>query len=231
VGQHPARPRRARQAGRLLRARPRPGARDHPRRGRRLRRQDRFVPRGAAAGLAGPPGGATGALDRDAQREHGGAGPWPRPAPDPRDRGPARRHRGGIPAHRAAGRRGLRRAGLHPPVPHPHDGPGRLRHPEGGVQRHLGHHQHHARGRLSRRGSPRGHRRHRAGHGPLRRRDRDGPGRGPPPEPHRRRRLPLHQRHRRHLRRGRLRAIARPGARGGRLRRPPRGAGPAPPGR
>ena len=128
----------------------RPGARDHPRRGRRVRRQDGRLPRGGAARLAEPAGRPAGAVDRDPQREHGRPRPRARPAPDDRDRRPARRHRGGVPPHRAPGVRRLRRVRSDPPVPHPDDGAGHLRDPEGGVQQQGRHHQHHAHHRLPR---------------------------------------------------------------------------------
>ena len=110
------------------------GARDRPRRRRRVRRQDRRLPRGAAPRVAEPAGRPAGAVGRDPQREHGRPRPRARPAPDDRDRRPARRHRRGLPPHRAPGVRRLRRDGRDPPVPHPDDGAGHLRDPEGGVQ-------------------------------------------------------------------------------------------------
>ena len=61
---------------------------------------------------------------------------------------------------------------------------GRLRHPQDRVHDDVGRHQHHADRRLPGRGPAGGHRRHRAGHGPVRRRDRDGSGRRAAQEPH-----------------------------------------------
>ncbi len=109
VVEHPARPRRARHARHRLRARQGAGAGDRSRCRGRVRCQDRRLSRGAAARLAGSPRRATRALGRDPQREHGRPRPRAGPAPDDRDRRPARRHRRGLPAHRAPGGRGLRR--------------------------------------------------------------------------------------------------------------------------
>ncbi len=62
---------------------------------------------------------------------------------------------------------------------HPDDGPRRLRHPEGRVAGQGRRHHHDVDRRLPRRGQAGGHRRHRAGDGPVRGRDRQGPRRGP----------------------------------------------------
>ena len=120
-------------------------------------------------------------------REH--ARHRPRPGPDAgrRDRRHPRRHGAGLPARRPAGLPApTRRSAPSCRVHDPHDGAGRLRHPEVECTARVGRHQHHADRRLPRRRPARGHRRHRAGDRPVRRRDRHGPGRGAPAEPDRR---------------------------------------------
>ena len=132
-------------------------------------------------------------LDRDPLREHGRHGPRPWPVADGQDRRHPRRQ-----GHRRTGSTSSRTPGAYPALGAflsfltRVDDQRRLRHPGGPVQRPLHRHQHHAHGRLPRRGSARGHRGHRAGHGPVRRRDRHGPGRGPPSQPDPGRRLPVH---------------------------------------
>ena len=92
----------------------------------------------------------------------------------------------------------LANAGAYPPTAaflpdlHPDDGAGHLRHRPRRDQR-AGRRDEHDVGRgVPRRRSSRGHRRDRAGHRPVRRRDRHGPGRGAPPEPHRHDAVPVH---------------------------------------
>ena len=85
----------------------------------------------------------------------------------------------------------------------------RVRHRGGG-------HQHHADGRLPRRGPPRGDRPRGACRRPGRPRTRNRPDRDPQEELPRRRRLPVHHAHREHLRQRPLLAAARPGRRTGR---------------
>ena len=129
-----------------------------------------------------------GALDRDAQRVDDGARPRPGPGPDGDDRWLPRRHGHALPAARPPGLRRLRRHGHDPrPVHDPADVVGRLRDPEHRVPHDVGRHEHDADRRLPRRRATGGDRRHRAGDGPLRRRDRQGPGRGAPDQPDRRR--------------------------------------------
>ena len=77
-------------------------------------------------------------------------------------------------------------------------------------------------------GSPRGHRGHRAGGGPVRGRDRHGPRRGAPSKLSRPRRLPAHHPHRRGLRLRGLPGVAGGRAGGGRLRRASGRAGRSP---
>ena len=130
-------------------------------------------------------------LDRDPFGEHARPGAWPRPDPDDHDRRQPRRARSL--AYRLEV---VQDAGAYPaigavlPVPDRHDGSRHLRHPQGGVQRGRRGHQHHPDRRLPRGRPARGDRSHRAGHGPLRRRDRHGPGRGAPAEPDRPGRFP-----------------------------------------
>ena len=163
------------------------GAGDRPRRRRRVRRQDRRLPRGAAARLAGPPGRPAGALGRDPQREHG----RPRPRAGPASRR-SRSAAGATAPSRPTGSPCCRT-----PAPTPSIGAilpfltrmmaqGIYDIPKVEFNSTVGHHQHHADRRLPRRRAARGDRRHRAGHGPLRGRDRHGPGRGAAQEPHRR---------------------------------------------
>ena len=106
-----------------------------------------------------------------------------------------------------------------------------LQDPERLLRGHRRLHEHHVRGRVSRRRPARGDLRRRAGDGPVRQRDRDGSGGDPAQELHPAGRLPVRQpvrpahreRRRQDLRRlGQLRAGAEQGARGGRLR-PARG--------
>ena len=160
------------------------GAHHHPRRGRRIRRQDRLVPRGAPARsdrqAARPPG----ALAGDPQRIDDGPRPRPRPGAVRHHRRHPRRQGHPLPTARDPGLRRLLRHGRDPgPVHDPADVVGRVRHPQHRGPHHLGRHQHHADRRLPRRRPSRGHRRHRTGDGPVRRRDRHGRRRRPPDEP------------------------------------------------
>jgi aerobic carbon-monoxide dehydrogenase large subunit len=77
-------------------------------------------------------------------------------------------------------------------------------------------------------GTAGGHRRDRAGRGPVRHRDRDGPGRGPAAERGAVRRLPVHHRERGFLRHRGVRGRAGQGAGRGGIRRAAGRAGPAP---
>ena len=81
-----------------VRAAGRPGAGDHARRGRRLRRQGLLLPRGAAVPVAGPAPRPPGALVRDPQREHARARPRPGPDAGREDRRHPRRQGPGLPA-------------------------------------------------------------------------------------------------------------------------------------
>ena len=147
-----------------------PGAGAHARRRRRLRRQDRHLPRGdrprADQQGARPPG----ALDRDPQRVDDGPRPRPGPGPERHDRRQPRRQGHPLPPARAAGLRRVRRHGHDPrPVHDPADVVGRLRDPEHRVPHDVGRHQHHADRRLPRRRAARGDGGHRAGDGHVRR--------------------------------------------------------------
>ena len=79
---------------------------------------------------------SAGEVDRDPLREHGRDDPRPRPGPARRDGPEARRH-----DRRRCGCKVVADGGAYPAigalpaVPHPHDGPGRLRDPQGRVQR------------------------------------------------------------------------------------------------
>ena len=171
------------------RPRRRPGAGHHARRRRRLRRQDRRLPRGDRCSAGSPSElGRPVRWQRDPQRVDDGARPRPGPGPAHHDRRhPRRQGPRTTGSQRAPGRRRVRRDGHDPrPVHDPADGVGRLRHPEHRVPHDVGRHQHDADRRLPRRRPAGGHRRHRAGDGPVRRRDRHGPGRGAPDEPDRR---------------------------------------------
>ena len=104
----------------------------------------------------------------------------------------------------------------------------RLRDPADRGRGDDGGHEHDADRRLPRRRPARGDPGDRARDRPLRRRDRHGPGRGAAQELHRQGRVPVHDRHRRDVRLGRLRGRARPRAALGRLRRAARRAEAAP---
>ena len=97
-----------------------------------------------------------------------GTGPWPGPGPVRDHRRHPRRRGHRLPPR---GRPGLRRLPRHRrrPALHDQDHVDRhLRHPEGGFAR-VGGDEHHPDCRLPGRRPPRGHGRHRAGHGPVRR--------------------------------------------------------------
>ena len=117
-----------------------------------------------------------------------GTRPRPGPGPERHHRRQPRRQGHPLPAAGAAGLRRLRRHGHDPrPVHDPPDVVGRLRDPQHRVPHDVGRHEHDTDRRLPRRRAPRGHRGHRAGDGPVRRRDRHGPGRGAAGQPDRRR--------------------------------------------
>ena len=94
-------------------------ARDRPGRGRRLRRQGPER-RGHAGRLAGPRARPHRALDRDAQREHGGDEPGPRAGDRLQDRRHPRRQGGRLRWIRAPGRRRLPGHRRVPAQPHRH---------------------------------------------------------------------------------------------------------------
>ena len=131
---------------------------------------------------------APGQVGRDASREL----PEHDPRSRPHHRGRDRRHEGRR-DHRSPGQdpRQPRRPALDDRPGHPDDalraGPVRLlQDPERLLRGHRGLHEHDLRRRLSRRRSAGGDLCHRAGDGPVRRRDRDGPRGDPPEELHRR---------------------------------------------
>ena len=131
--------------------------------------------------------GRPGALDRDPHREHGGARPRAGPGAARHDRRHPRRQGPRLPARGAPGLPApIAEIGSDPRAVHdPADVVRRLRHPEDRVHGDVGRHQHHAHRRLPRRRPARGHRRHRAGHGPVRRRDRLDPVERAAPQPDR----------------------------------------------
>ena len=153
----------------------------------------RRLPRGDRHRVAGPPPRPAGAVGRDPHREHARHGPRPGPGPARDHRRHPRRHGPGLPArrHRRTPAR-TRRMGGDPAVHDPHDGARGLRHPEGRVHERQRRHEHDADRRLPRRRPAGGGGRHRAGHGPVRRRDRHGSRRGAAQEPRPEGRLPVH---------------------------------------
>ena len=197
------------QARRAVRPRARAGARDRARRRRRLRRQDRRPGRRGAAAVAGPPAGPAGALGRDPRREHGGHGPRPGPGPAASRSAAAAtapsRPTGSPSCRTPAPTRAM---GAVLPFLTRMMAQGTYAIPKVECNIKAVDHQHHPDRGLPRRRSARGHRRDRAGHRPVRRRDRHGPGRGAPQEPDPGRRVPVHDADRRHLRLRRLRAGA-----------------------
>ena len=142
--------------------------------------------------MAGETGGPAGALERDPLGEHDRDAARPRPAADGHDRRHPRRRRARLPPRRSRRRGRLSPARRVLPDVHPDDGARRVRHPAGRVARSRRRHHHDLDRGLPRRRPARGHRRDRAGDGPVRRRDRDGPRRGAPAQPHPARRVPLH---------------------------------------
>ena len=136
-----------------------------------------------------------GEMGRDPAGELPEHDPRPRPHHLPGDRRHPRRR-----DHRAAGQdlRQPRRPPVDDRPGRPHDpvrpGPvGLLQDPQRLLRGHRGLHQHDLRGRLPRRRPARGDLRHRAGDGPVRRRDRDGSGRDPAAQLHRAGQVSLRQ--------------------------------------
>ena len=137
--------------------------------------------------VARPAPRSPGALGRDPHREHARPGPRSRPGPPRHHRRHPRRARRGLPPRRpartpaptrpwAASCRSFTRMMA----------PGTYDIPDVESNARAGRHQHHADRGVPGRRPARGHRRHRAGHRPVRRRDRHGPGRGAAPQPARR---------------------------------------------
>ena len=209
-------------------ARPtRVGTRDGPQRDpgrhapgrRRVRRQGRHPRRVLGRRRGEPHDEAAGRVGPVAQRRHEG------PAAQP---GPGAVRRAGLPrrrdVHRPArppGRR-LRRLSddrLLPAGRHETDVAGHVRLRLDRVRHRRGGHEHHADGRLPRRGAARGDRPRRARRRPGGARARHRSDRDPQEELPRRRRVPLHDDHGQHLRHGPVLVPPRPGSRRGRLRR------------
>ena len=186
VAQHPARPGRPRHDRRPRARRGRGGPGHRPRRRRRLRRQDRRATRRRCSSPGSPRRRAACAVAGDPLGEHG------RPSATAGRR--CRTSRSAAPATARCSPTASRCCRTAAPLPRsaPILAPFMTRpmssgvydYPEDRVQGGVDHHQHDAHRRLSRCGSPRGHRRRRAGHGPVRRGDRHGPGRGAAPQPH-----------------------------------------------
>ena len=129
----------------------------------------------------------------------------------------------------------LRRHGRVPPAGHARHPaarrvplPRRLRHPGLLVHVHVGVHQQDAHRRLPRRRPPRGHLRHRAGHGRAGSEGRRRARRDPPAQLHPHRGVPVQQRRRAGVRQRRLRPEPGEGARAGALGRAQGRAGQAP---
>ena len=176
VDTEPGRAEHPERAGRAARHRPGRGADHHPGCGRRVRRQVRRGPGARGGLLGGPPAGPPSPLGGEPEREPGRDDARPGAAADGDDRRPPRRHRHRVPAGGPAGRRGLPAVRRVPADDDPDDdtGPVRDRPRRGGDP--LGGHEHHAGRRLPGCRAAGGHRRHRAGHGPVRGRDRTRPG-------------------------------------------------------
>ena len=152
---------------------------------RRLRRQDARR-RGDPRRVARTPDWTSGALDRDARREHGRDAPRSRRRPRLHDRWEPGRRSPGLPSAHPPGRR---RLSAHRSVParlHGADVERRVRDPEDRGRVHVRRHEHDADRPVPRRGPAGGDAGDRAGDRPLRRRDRARPRRGAPPQPHRR---------------------------------------------
>ncbi len=183
---------RRRQAG----PRPRPGRRHHPRRGRRVRRQDRApVARGAARADGGAGAGPAGEVHRGPARALHLLRPRARPGA-PR-RGRLRRRRPAAGARRDVLARPRRLLAVRPDRADHHLDPA-ARAPTSraptacGSSRCL--HQHRDRDALPRRRASAGLLRHGADHGRDRRRPRPRPGRGAGRQLHPARRVPLRPR-------------------------------------
>ena len=210
-----ARRRRRRERGRCGRR-----ADHHPRRRWRVRRQDRLVPRGAAARPDRHTYRSSRALARDPQRVDDGARSRPGPGAARHDRRNGRGSCHPLPAPRDPGLRRVRRNRRDPGAVHDAaDGGRRLRHRQHGGPHDVGGHEHHTDRRLPRRRAPGGDGSGRTGDGHLRRRDRQGSRRGPPDQPDPEVHGLVHDHRRAEVRRGRLRDGARQGTRRCRVHR------------
>ena len=190
---------------------------------RRLRRQAAGR-RGGPRRLARPPTRAPGALGGDAEREHDRDAPRPWRGARVHDRGHPRRTGGGLSAAKPAGHRRLSAHRGDPAGLHRVDGERRVRDPEDRDGVHERRHQHDADRAVPRRRPPGGDAGDRTCDGPVRAGGGARSRRGAPAQPVRLRRLPADDGIGRDLRLRRLRAGARPRARGVRLRGAARGA-------